>query len=70
MKGTLRNQLELMDDIRYKLNINMVTCGHCGTVLLHKSNEEMITCYGCKSEMDVCDCPDFFYDGMPELDEE
>lgn len=68
--STLRNQLTLMDEIRSKANINMVTCGHCGTILLHKMKEHIITCYGCKREMDVCDCPDFFYEGMPELDNE
>jgi hypothetical protein len=59
------DQLALMDDIRAKANINIVTCGHCGSVILHERDlEDTITCYGCKSEMDISDCPDLFYTGI------
>ena len=58
-------QLTLMDDIRVKANINIVTCGHCGSVILHERNlEGTLTCYDCKSEMDLSDCPDLFYTGI------
>lgn len=67
-------QLALMDDIRAKANINIVTCGNCGNVILHECDlEDTITCYGCKSEMDISDCPDLFYTGIensPIFDEE
>jgi len=59
------SQLELMDEIRAKANINIVTCGNCGSVILHETDlEGTITCYDCKSEMDLSDCPDLFYHGM------
>ena len=77
MENTLRYQLRLMDEIRYMTNINMVTCGNCGAVILHRmvnlnefDKDNTIPCYSCKNEMDMSDCPDFFYDGMPEIDDE
>ena len=66
----LREQLGLMHDIRVKANINIVTCGHCDTMLLHHMDVETITCYSCMRYMDISDCPDYFYEGMPELDNE
>lgn len=61
------SQLELMNHIRTYANINIVTCGHCGSVILHETDlEGTITCYDCKSEMDLSDCPDLFYTGMED----
>ena len=58
-------QIELMNHIRTYANINIVTCGHCGSVILHHTDlEGTLTCYDCKSEMDLSDCPDLFYSGM------
>jgi len=64
-----KEQLELMELIRSKSNINMVTCGNCGTVLLHEREVEEIDCFGCKTKMDVCDCPDYWYSGCIDNDE-
>jgi hypothetical protein len=61
-----QKQLDLMEDIRAKANINIVTCGHCGTVLLHERNEEDIECFSCKSVLDQSDCPDYWYNGCIE----
>lgn len=62
-----QEQLNLMDDIRAKANINMVTCGNCGTILLHEmkqlNEDNTIVCFGCKSEMELSDCPDYWYNG-------
>lgn len=62
-----QQQLDLMDNIRDKAGINMVTCGHCGTILLHEmrqvNEDNSITCFGCKREMDLSDCPDYWYTG-------
>ena len=56
---------------------NVVTCGHCGSVILiDKSNpdvkedDDIIICPHCKEESSNSDCPDFYYEGMPELDRE
>lgn len=65
-----QEQLDLMDDIRAKANINMVTCGNCGTILLHEmkqlNEDNTIVCFGCKREMDLSDCPDYWYEGCIE----
>jgi len=55
-------QFNLVQDIRYKLDLNIVTCVNCGTVLLHKSNVENIHCYECNEQMEPCHCPDLWYD--------
>lgn len=61
------NQIELMNHIRTYANVNIVTCGHCGSVILHETDlEGTLTCYDCKSEMDLSDCPDLFYTGMED----
>lgn len=58
------NQINLMDDIRQYANINIVTCGHCGTVLLHKIEDEEIHCFDCNNVLDLSDCPDLYYVGI------
>jgi hypothetical protein len=78
MKKTRRQlaqeQLDLMDIIRAKAGINMVTCGHCGTILLHDNNlefkEEPLVCFGCGTEhVDSSSCPDYWYEGLIENQE-
>ena len=63
----MRNQLSLMDEIRNKININMVTCCNCDSIILHKMNEDTTKCYACKKYINLNDCEDYFYEGMPEL---
>ena len=58
------SQLELMDEIRAKANINIVTCGNCGTAFLHKLDDLELTCFDCKHSSEPCDHPDLFYTGM------
>lgn len=65
-----RDQLDLMEEVRRKSNINLVTCGRCGTLLFHKMNDDKVDCPSCIITMDVHDCPDYLYEGMPELDDE
>jgi len=77
MEGTVREQIDLQDEMQLA-GLNLVTCGNCGTVLIHRTvvmsaddeNEPLINCWACKREMAHCDCPDFYYEGMPELTEE
>lgn len=61
-------QLHLMDEIRAKANINIVTCGNCGTVFLHKEDNLELTCFDCKFSSEPCDHPDLFYSGMEDSD--
>lgn len=56
-------QIELQERVIALANINIVTCGHCGSVLLHERNDELITCACCKHELDQSDCPDLWYEG-------
>ena len=68
-----QEQLDLMDIIRGKANINIITCGHCGTILLHEmrsiNDDNTIVCFGCKRTMDLSDCPDYWYEGCIENSE-
>lgn len=66
-------QIELQERVIALANINIVTCGHCGSVLLHELNDKPIECACCKHELDQCDCPDLWYEGCQnnsEFDEE
>lgn len=64
-------QIELMEIIREKANINIVDCGNCGSIFLHKrivhsmdGGDEHLNCPYCEREMDESDCPDFLYWGI------
>jgi hypothetical protein len=74
-----QEQLDLMNVIRAKSNINIVTCGNCGTILFHemksisdiefisfKDDDNSIECFGCNAKMELCDCPDLWYEGCIE----
>jgi hypothetical protein len=57
-------QIKLQSEIQ-NTGYNIVTCGHCGTVLLHRLDNDTnkIECFGCELEMDLSDCPDYWYEG-------
>lgn len=48
--------------------VNIVTCGHCGEVLLAEAKAEEIECPHCDAIMDASDFPDLFYTGMEIYD--
>jgi hypothetical protein len=60
----MKKQIELQGRIIALANINIVTCGNCGSVILHELNDQPIDCPFCKYEMDQSDCPDLYYEGM------
>lgn len=67
-------QIALQNRMVLEVKVNLVNCGHCGSVMLHeiKSLDEEdsdIECPFCDMKSDPCDFPDFFYDGM-ELSEQ
>lgn len=48
---------------------NLVTCGNCGALLIHKTNDEKhIDCF-CGRKMELSDCPDYWYEGCEENEE-
>jgi uncharacterized Zn finger protein (UPF0148 family) len=54
------NQKELMKLV-LDSGVNIVNCGVCGDVLLHKLKQEEITCPHCSFTSEPCDFPDFIY---------
>ena len=56
-------QIELQERI-VAIGLNIVTCGNCGTIILHELSDENILCFGCNRNMSLCDCPDLYYSGM------
>jgi hypothetical protein len=56
-------QIALQNRVNAVASINIVTCGNCGSVLLHDRMDYEIECACCKSVMDLSDCPDLWYEG-------
>ena len=50
-------QLELQKEM-IDAGINIVTCGNCGRVVLHRTEAIEITCPDCKLTSEPCDFPD------------
>lgn len=75
-------QIKLKEELQTTSKINIVNCGSCGAVLLHKvvdlekdtpTEDYDITCPYCDFTSEPCDFPDFLYSGMEnsaEFDEE
>lgn len=57
-------QIALQEEIQSH-GINLVNCGNCGQMLLHRTDVNQIECF-CGMEMEGCDCPDAFYRGMED----
>lgn len=59
------NQIELQNEMQ-GAGYNLVNCGHCGSVFIHRTNDENdnVICPFCYSEMEKSDCPDYFYEGL------
>lgn len=59
-----QKQIELQNEIIEKTSINIVTCGNCGTTMLHRLNEEELECPDCGFKSEPCDFPDLYFNGM------
>lgn len=59
----MEEQIKLQEEMQSN-GINLVTCGSCGDVLLHRIVEGDITCPHCGLESDPCNFPDLFYSGL------
>jgi hypothetical protein len=57
-------QIELQEKMQ-RAGINLVTCGNCGSILLHELRKENIECF-CGQEMSLSDCPDYWYEGCQD----
>ena len=55
------SQLQLQKEVLEKSSINIVTCGQCGSTLLHRQADEIITCPDCGFSSEPCDFPDLNY---------
>jgi hypothetical protein len=60
-KDIALEQIKLQHELQ-NLGYNIVTCGNCGSVLIHRTNVTEIECY-CGTH-DISDCPDLNYQGM------
>ncbi len=52
---------EVAQDNYTFINLNVVTCGHCGEAFAHKLRVDELTCPYCKYTSDICDFPDLAY---------
>lgn len=66
-------QIDLQEEIQRVAGINIVNCGNCGSVLLHRIvplamdtplEDYDITCPYCDFQSEPCGFPDFLYQGM------
>ena len=51
-------QYKLQQEIVEKSGVNIVTCGNCGSVVLHRVGDEEIECPDCDFVSEPCDFPD------------
>ena len=56
----LLEQYDLAQEVIAKSGINIVTCGNCGSVNLHRLEDTEITCADCGFESEPCEFPDLF----------
>jgi len=60
-------QVLMAERIVNELDINIVTCGDCGHVLLHSmDNCDEIECPHCGFQSEACDFPDLFHERFLE----
>lgn len=56
-------QEDMLKFIQDQLNMNVVTCGLCGDVLIIHTTDDKIECPHCTLTKEQCDYPDLFYPG-------
>lgn len=62
-------QIRLQEKMQSLAKVNLVTCGNCGTTLLHDMNKDKIDCFACGDMLDQSDCPDYWYSGLENSEE-
>ncbi len=58
-------QVKLQLEMQSK-GLNIVSCGNCGTILIHRMGAEHIVCHDCGEHMELSSCPDLYYEGIPD----
>lgn len=56
----MESQYELNQKIVNLTGLNLVTCGNCGSIVIHKVTDKKITCPYCNLTSELCDFPDLF----------
>jgi hypothetical protein len=54
-------QADLQKEVIKKSGINIVSCGMCAEVILHRVTDEAVVCPHCKFSEDPCHFPDLYY---------
>lgn len=62
-------QINLMEVIQQKANINIVACCSCDSIILHDRNAEEIECPYCGIITDSSNFSDYLYSGMENNEE-
>ena len=72
---TYQKQLEILEAMQSK-GFNVCNCGNCGGIILFDKETkpslrndiaDEVTCPHCERTLGYSDCPDLYYEGMPEL---
>ena len=63
----MTEQIRLYNRVLNNSNINIVTCGQCGDVMLHDLDDTMVQCPYCNFTDEPNAFPDLFHEGMEEL---
>ena len=63
------DQINLIEVIQQKSNINIVTCCSCDAIILHELHLEEIECPYCGIKSEPCDFPDYLYSGIENNEE-
>ena len=62
-------QIRLQEKMQKLSGVNLLTCGNCGTILLHDIKENQVDCFACGNMIDSQDCADYWYSGLENSDE-
>jgi hypothetical protein len=60
-KEVALKQIKLQNEIQ-DAGFNIVTCGDCGTTLIHKVGKKSIDCVCGSRKIDISNCPDIWHD--------
>ena len=61
LKPTKETQADLQKEVVQSSGINIVSCGMCAEVILHRITDEAVFCPHCEFSEDPCHFPDLYY---------